>query len=186
VVLFVEPNLDGWAMGGKHGSPDVLWFKKSHANPDVRVFEVKATQSDLLADLRVGKWEKYLPLCDRLIFAVSEEVDYEKHLRPHPVGIMVFNSKKGTWRSVRAAPKHKREPWNETLLRALLFGRMHENLRDSFGNHYLRIERERRILRSPDLWELSKSANARLKETARELDLKTTSSAAVRRSLRRP
>jgi hypothetical protein len=71
-VQFPEPNLNGWAMGGDYGSPDLLEIPKSYSRFVRKVFEVKATQSDLLSDLRADKWLRYLPLCDRMTFAVQE------------------------------------------------------------------------------------------------------------------
>jgi hypothetical protein len=164
-VQFPEPNLNGWAMGGDYGSPDLLEIPKSYSRFVRKVFEVKATQSDLLSDLRADKWLRYLPLCDRMTFAVQDGIDYEKHLRPLPVGIMLY--KGGRWRTVRAAPPNqKAQPWPENVWMALLFGRM--GVRDS--SRLLRMEAEAAILRSQELKELRYSAHQRLAKLAREIE----------------
>lgn len=165
-IHFREPNLNGWAMGGTYGSPDLLEIPKSYSRFVRRVFEVKATQSDLLADLREGKWNRYLPLCDRMIFAVQDGVDYEKHLRPLSVGIMVYKNER--WRTVRAAPQNQQaRDWPEAVWMALLFGKMGVRA----DSRQQRISRELQCLQSDDLSVLGNSANEKLAKKAQELSL---------------
>lgn len=164
-ILFVEPNLNGWAMGGDYGSPDILVVNKSYSRFVRRIYEVKASTSDLTSDLRKEKWTRYLPICDRLTFAVGRDVDYEKHLRPLPVGIMV-ERENGTWRTVRAAPANlKAEPWLDNVWMALLFGRMGERR----NSRLERMEAERARLIGAELDGLRMSAFEALREKAREL-----------------
>lgn len=164
VLLWTEPNLNGWAMGGDYGSPDVLTCPKSYSRFTRRIYEVKDTTSDLTSDLRKEKWTRYLPICDRLTFAVSEKVEWEKHLRPLPVGIMVLKGDK--WRTVRAAPPNlKAEPWPETMWMALLFGRMGV----SGSSRLERLDAEARRLREAEIEELRFHPWKKLQDLARSI-----------------
>lgn len=164
-IQFREPNLNGWSMGGDYGSPDILTINTSYSKFVRRIYEVKASNSDMLSDLRKEKWTRYLPICDRLTFAVASGVDFEKHLRPLPVGIMV-QRENGTWRNVRAAPVNmKSEPWPENVWMALLFGKMGQRKDTRLD----RLEFERRMLLGADLDTLRHSAWKALKEKASEL-----------------
>lgn len=163
-IHFREPNLNGWAMGGSYGSPDLLEVTKSYARFVRKVFEVKADNRDLARDVDSEKWTRYLPICDRLTFAVQEGCDYEKYLRPLPVGIMLY--KGGKWRTLRAAPVNmKAEPWPENVWMALLFGRMGVK-----GDTRLeRMDAEREALLSEDLKILRSQAHGKLSKLAQDL-----------------
>lgn len=164
-VQFKEPNLNGWAMGGDYGSPDLLVFNKSYSRFIRHIYEVKASTADLLSDLKKEKWTRYIPICDRITFAIEEGIDFEKHLRHLPVGIMVHR-KNDTWRTVRAAPVNlKGEPWPDNVWMALLFGKMGKRDNDRLE----RMEAEARILRSEEMDMLRHTAIKRIAEKAGEL-----------------
>lgn len=164
-INFKEPNLNGWASGNGFGLPDLITVPCSHANFVRKIYEVKASQSDLLGDLREEKWTRYLPLADRFIFAIQHPIDYKKYLWHLPVGIMVFKNNK--WRTVRAAPINNRaEPWNEAVWRSLLFGRMMNKKRD---NRLERLEAECIVMRREELKELYFAKNRQLSKRYTEL-----------------
>lgn len=56
----------------KHGVADVLATGKPDKAPKLVIFEVKRTRSDLLADLRAGKMEKYGELASHCYLLVHE------------------------------------------------------------------------------------------------------------------
>lgn len=72
--------------------PDVLMIRKSWARYEVRIIEVKVTQSDLEQDVKKLKFEKYFPWCDRMSFMCGPGVKHES-LIPHPVGIQRWSAK---------------------------------------------------------------------------------------------
>jgi len=172
-IVWREPNLSGWGGKGGLGSPDLLAVKKSYSRPDWHVYEVKATQSDLLSDLRKNKFERYYPLCERLTFAVHHSVDWRKHLTPVPgVGIMVF-TEKGRWHTKRAARKHGGPyPDIDGVAMSLMFGRMSENARDANGPRLSRLEAERARLAKRDIDSLWCAANKFISEKARDIRAK--------------
>lgn len=183
-VLWREPNFQGWGPRNGLGSPDILTVRKSYTNPNWHVYEVKASQSDLLSDLRVNKFERYYPLCERLTFAVHHSIDWKKHLQPIPgVGIMVFQ-KNGRWHTKRAARKHGGPyPDIDVMALSLLFGRMSLNKVDYDGPRVCRLDREREVLLSRQIETLVCSANNKLSEFARSLSFQEKSIERDRKNL---
>jgi hypothetical protein len=116
--VFTEVALGSRTMSSHLGIVDALVMNKSFSNPDFRVYEVKASTSDLLADLRESKFEKYLPYADHMWFALGPDVDNKK-LRDYPVGILQLTD--GKWKRLRVAPpNNKRRPWPEWAFISLL------------------------------------------------------------------
>jgi len=146
--------------------PDVLVMHKSYRKPDVRLYEVKASRSDLQKDCRAGKWERYLPFCDRLYFALGPDVgEWESMLGHQNVGVMVRG--KNGWKTVRAAPKNPhRQPFQEEVLLALIFTR----LSDPRDSRLQRLEAERERLAKDAIRELTQTRNRELKKFQAELN----------------
>ena len=97
---------------------DVVVVRPSWSSPTPTIYEVKVTRSDFLRDVRAKKFEKYLPFCRRLYFAVPRGLVTQKEV-PEGCGLC-WRGPKG-WHTVRA-------PWIadvpdgnfETLLFAVL------------------------------------------------------------------
>lgn len=169
-VILLEPNFSGWGCRLDCGIPDIYSMRKSYTKTDYHIYEVKASKSDLSSDLSKSKWERYLPISERVTFAVDASIDWKKYLWGLPVGIMVY--KNSRWRTVRAAPRHKmKEDLPENFWLSLLFGRMSESHKDGEGGRRARLEAERAILAKQDLNSLICSANEFLSKKARELRL---------------
>ena len=86
------------------GRVDVMCFKTSYRRSMPRVFEVKVTRSDLLSDLRKKKWRKYLPFCERVIFAFPSYMATADEI-PAECGIWTYNVDKKSWHGLRAGKK---------------------------------------------------------------------------------
>lgn len=67
--MFREASFGSWASGG---FADVASIRLSWTEPLPTIYEVKVARSDLVRDLRTGKWRRYLPWCERFYFAIPE------------------------------------------------------------------------------------------------------------------
>jgi len=145
--------------------PDLLVFHKSYRHPDIRVYEVKATRADLLSDLRKGKWERYLPYCDRIYFALGDGFEWKDKLDHLAVGIIV-RGKRG-WKTIKAAPRNPhREPLTEEVFFALLFGGIEQR---TYRNRIDRLTTLKEILLKKEILQLTKSCNKWLADQAEQL-----------------
>jgi hypothetical protein len=163
-IILKEPHMgSSYLNGGRVAIPDLFAFKKSYTNPDMRVYEVKVSDSDLRGDVMSGKWEKYLPYCDRLIFAFPDYIDWEPILGNQlAAGVMVRYP--NCWRTVRkGALNQKRTPFEEETFVALMI-----YLTES-RHEIERLEREKVRLLSKDINDLRHSADQGLARKAAEL-----------------
>ncbi len=105
-VVAEELAIDGsW---GSHGRLDVLLFRALNGYKQIILegYEVKATRADFLADLRAGKWKRYLPRLTRFYFAAPEGIIKEGEL-PGDAGLIergVRGDGRFYWHRVRRAP----------------------------------------------------------------------------------
>jgi hypothetical protein len=83
------------------GRADVWALRVSWSSPCARIYEVKATRGDLLADLRSEKWRAYLPYCNQLIWAMPEGIARTSEL-PADTGVVVYTPT--GWRAHRYGP----------------------------------------------------------------------------------
>lgn len=103
-LVCVEVNLQSPYLHRHVGRVDVVTFAPSHTRFCVSIYECKASRSDLLADLNAGKWQKYLPFCNRLYFAAPRGVITVDDLPPG-VGLKTLGDKGwGTTRQARPQP----------------------------------------------------------------------------------
>lgn len=65
-------------------------------------FEVKASMRDLESDLSTGKWKRYLPACDQMLFAMPKDLCDPASI-PEPAGIIwrTGNRLDGRWQMGR-------------------------------------------------------------------------------------
>ncbi len=93
---------------GDHGRLDVLLFRALNGYRRIILegYEVKATRSDFLSDLRSGKWRRYLPRLTRFNFAAPIGVVKESELPPEAGLVEMGRRKDGRfyWHRVRRAP----------------------------------------------------------------------------------
>lgn len=109
-------NLGQW---GEEGEIDVVSVRPTWTEDFGPMgFEVKASRSDFLGDLRREKWRKYLAYTQRLYFATPAGM-VSKDEVPEECGLMV-RSKKG-WSGVVAPRVRKMDPEDEArITRALV------------------------------------------------------------------
>jgi hypothetical protein len=172
-VLFIEPN-----MGPRSYSdaiPDIVAVKKSYARKDTRIYEVKASTADLRQDVKKQKWEKYLPFCDRLFFALGPNVNWQDTLGHYPVGVIV--RQEAGWKVVRNAPPNlNKKPWSENVWLSLIFSHLPQLKRHQ--GDYDRLALEKEAILTGDLtkmrYKLSGELDAKLKDLfAREERVKS-------------
>jgi hypothetical protein len=103
-MFWCEPTL------GMHSEriakPDILMINKSWSNYEVRIIEVKVSQSDLNQDVKSLKFEKYFPWAHRVSFLLGEGLK-DDILKDHPVGI-IKKTKTG-FNTRKAAPRIKHQ-----------------------------------------------------------------------------
>jgi hypothetical protein len=63
------------ARQGEVGRADILTIDRTYARPNIAIYEVKSSRSDLLSDLNSDKWTRYRPFCERFYFALGADVD---------------------------------------------------------------------------------------------------------------
>jgi hypothetical protein len=86
-------------LGSMHSArPDVYTIRKSYSAPRPMVYEIKVTAQDYRSDVGSGKWQKYLPFCSAVVFAVPRGLVTKKDL-PEGCGLIV-RSEKG-WRMAK-------------------------------------------------------------------------------------
>lgn len=76
---------------GDQGRLDVaaIWVAKAYTKTVVFGYEVKVSRSDLLADLRAGKYKKYLTQVDRLFFVFPTDVGTVYDVPPE-CGLIIY------------------------------------------------------------------------------------------------
>lgn len=119
------------------GQADVLTIKPSYNRFNLDIYEVKVSRSDLLQDIKSGKYKKYLPHCNRLYFAVKKGICKKEDI-PEGVGLIVRGEK--GWTTVVGAEKREIEPSTQ-MLQALVFfnGRVFNTRRQNAAkkSHYI-------------------------------------------------
>ncbi len=123
-VVVVEVAIDGtW---GRKGRLDVVAFRAFDGYKRVALtgYEVKASRSDLLADLRAGKWKRYLPRLDRFYFAFPDGLAQREEIPEGPGVIIRLDN--GVWRIIRRSDIPPGKPDLGTLAR-LLYAVDHPN-----------------------------------------------------------
>lgn len=169
-IMLVEPHLGSSTMHyGKIAIPDIFCFQKSFAKPDFKIFEVKVSDSDLRGDVMSGKWEKYLPYCDRVIFALPEYVKWEQILGNQPAGVMVRYP--NCWRTMKkGALNQKRKTLSEEVFIALMI------YLDETVSKVRELELEKEHLLQKDIEKIRYSVDEKLRKRIEELDKKINES----------
>lgn len=97
---------------------DVIVIRPSYTRFCLDIFECKVSRSDLLGDLRSGKWEGYLPNCHRFYFAATKDIVSRDDI-PDPAGLIVRGA--SGWRVVKAAAKREPDIDEHTLMSMLFY-----------------------------------------------------------------
>ncbi len=113
-MVFTEVALSGtWS---SHGRLDVvaIWTYRGYSQQRTHGYEVKASRSDLLGDLRAGKWRRYLHDVDHMYFAMPDGLAKLDEI-PKECGVIIQLAE-GQWRIIRRAPRVERQqdlttPW---------------------------------------------------------------------------
>ena len=177
-VIFVEVKMGSTHLEGGVPIPDLFVMKKSFTKPNIRIYDIKATTSDLMGDIRDNKFEKYLPYCDRFYFACGPDVKVNKEdVKRHKVGL-VKRGKNG-WRTIVSAPRNDRKPLDEWIFLSLLM-----YMERMWPPHQSRAEKEKEVLAKHELFHLSRSANKYLADKAHELEEKERRIKRVERNTR--
>jgi len=138
-----------WLQGGNIPVPDVLVLRMSY-NLDLAAYECKASRSDFHADVNVGKYRRYFPICNRLFFAAPSGLLRKDDIPDH-CGLLTFNADKKSWAVIKSARRREIELSQIDWL-SLLFAR-------AVDSHTARRLAERNV------WE----ENLPLREKARRL-----------------
>ena len=109
----------GSVMWHNVGIVDVLAIFRSYTNRAVRIYEVKVSRGDFLADVNMGKYLKYLEHCTQFYFATPAGL-ISKDEVPAGCGLMVKGDT--TWKTVKAAPRRDYEFTPDLLLALLMKG----------------------------------------------------------------
>ena len=86
------------------GKADVVAWTPSYRRKACRIYEVKVTRGDLLQDIRYGKWRKYQPYCESVVFAFPRGLATAGEI-PAECGVCVWNPEKNTWHTLRAGDR---------------------------------------------------------------------------------
>ena len=100
------------------GRGDVITLRRAYSKMDITLFEVKADRSDFLKDIREGKYQRYLPYCDRLYFATLPGVCRKDELPPQAGWIV--RGENG-WSVVTAAKRLQRAELPADVMQAMIF-----------------------------------------------------------------
>lgn len=95
---------------------DVFALKKEF-RPQATIYEVKVSRGDFFRDVNSGKYERYLPHCRQLFFAVPAGLVKREEV-PEGCGLTVRGEH--SWRAQKPAPVRNWEPTTSLML-ALLF-----------------------------------------------------------------
>lgn len=99
------------------GVADVYAILKSFSSVSVRLYEVKISKSDFLADVQMGKYLKYLDCCTQFYFAAPAGLLTKDDL-PVGCGLITRSEDKG-WH-VAKAPRRNDFEWDTQILLKLL------------------------------------------------------------------
>lgn len=110
--------------GAEFGIADVMVMNLSYKRQNLRIYEVKASMSDLSQDIDKGKWRKYLSYCDRFYFAIGDpDIEWRKKIFPDmPCGVIV--RKWDGWKVARKPPLNKHEPMGATFWLSIIFSQV--------------------------------------------------------------
>jgi len=151
LMVWCQAPLGSVHHGNSHESTtpiaDVYSMVYQYNAPLATVYEVKVSRGDFLGDLNRGKYQRYLPHCNRLFFATPAGLVKPAEI-PTEAGLMVCGA--NGWHTVKAAP---RRPWvpDSMLLQSLLM-------------HGFEEERAGRDLKDRERW----TRNYTLAELAKE------------------
>ena len=115
-----------WIGSGKTPRADLVVCSASYKGFVLSAFEVKISRSDFLRDLRSEKWRTYLPHCNRLYFAVLDEVCRKEDI-PEEAGLLIRNNR-GWYTAKKAPPLQSIVPYN--TLKSLIFARQRRSARE--------------------------------------------------------
>lgn len=99
------------------GQADVITIKHSYNRFNLDIYEVKVTRSDFLQDVRKRKYEKYLPHCNRLYFAVKSGICKKEEI-PDGIGLIVRGE--NGWSTIKTAKKRD-VVFEQQMMLSLLF-----------------------------------------------------------------
>lgn len=102
------------------GRADVASLRISWRHREFNIFEVKASRSDFLSDIRSDKWRKYLKYCTRFYFAVPEGIVKSTELADE-AGLVIYKAEKDSWFTVRHPKRQNPEDQSNEILRAMVF-----------------------------------------------------------------
>lgn len=84
--IYIEVPLGSvWLENPEPPRADLVTVKCSYERYVISVYEVKATRSDFMKEIRSGKWKKYLDRSHRLYFATAQGIAHKKEI-PDQVG----------------------------------------------------------------------------------------------------
>lgn len=160
--IFKEPVLSH----RENGIPDVLCLRKSYSNFEIRVYEVKVSDSDLNQDLNSGKFTKYFNMANKVYFAIGPEISKksEERLKGENVGVVRYRT---TWRTTKHAPSISKD---KDLLSSFDYLALLMNGGDASAFRRIsRLEQRKILLLKGEIKDLEYSRPKSLREAASEL-----------------
>jgi len=119
---------------------DALTIAKSQCNFRVTIYEVKATRSDLLNDLRSGKWKGYTDFCHSISFVTLKGIA-EKSDIPLEAGWIEYNSDDNKFVTRRKSPISNDITFNSHVMMGLMFAyNREERMRQAERDNRLQIQ----------------------------------------------
>lgn len=118
-VVFIEIALAG--AYGRQGRLDVVSFTSARKYKVISLkgYEVKASRSDLLGDLKAGKWRKYLPYVTQFYFIIAEGIATPDEI-PEECGVIVALDRGGFY-FPRKAPMQDQSNVDTKVLARLIW-----------------------------------------------------------------
>jgi hypothetical protein len=130
-TMFMEtPCGSVWA-GQRRDNPgtqiaDVIAVNPSYTRFCITIFECKVKRADFLGDIRRDKWRGYLKFCHRFYFVVPRGIT-DKIEVPGEAGLILYNEKKKSFYTRKAAPETKTIMPPDDFLMSLIFYRNKHN-----------------------------------------------------------
>jgi len=118
-TTFIEVPLGSvWLNKVGLGIADVVTVKPSYNKFSLDVYECKVTRSDLMNDIKTGKYKKYLNHCNRFYYACVDGIVKKEDI-PEECGLII--RKDNTWYTAKAATNRKLEIPKNTLLSMIFY-----------------------------------------------------------------
>jgi hypothetical protein len=105
---------------GERGIVDLISISYHYKNPDVVIYEIKASRADLFGDIKREKWRKYCPHCHRVVFAFEKGMAKPEEV-PIECGVVLYSADKKTWSTRRRGVENESPNFDLEMFMSLMF-----------------------------------------------------------------